>query len=172
MLPEVGDAIRQDRPRYLAWWREHYGTLPLAAFGAPQIAEARDLLLRTPKARGTGTLSPATVGQYLLTISHVLTVAAGEWHWLSANPAVVVKKPKLDNARTRHLDDTELRKLLLACRASESPFLLEVVTPALTTGARAQEVLGLEWRDLDFSAGTVTFRHTKNGDVRVLALAE
>jgi integrase len=50
--------------------------------------------------------------------------------------------------------------------------LVEAVTLALTTGARAQEVMTLEWRDLDFAAMTVTFRTTKTGEARTVALAE
>lgn len=172
ILPTAGKSIRRDRPRYLDWWRRHYGTLPLYAFGTRQIADARDRLLETPKERGNGTLSPATVGQYMLTISHVLSIARGEWHLTPNNPALAVKKPKLDNERTRSLSDDELRRLLDACRDSESPYLLEAVTLALTTGARQQEVMGLNWRDLDFSAKTVTFRETKNGEVRTVALAD
>jgi integrase len=172
ILPTAGKSIRQDRPRYLAWWRRHYGTLPIAALGTREIAEARDRLLRTPKERGTGTLSAATVGQYLLTISHVLSVARGEWHLIDDNPALAVRKPKLNNERTRALSDDELRRLMDACRDSESSYLMEAVTLALTTGARQQEVMGLTWQDLDFAAKTVTFRQTKTKEVRTVALAD
>ena len=172
ILPNAGKTIQQNRPRHLAWWRRHYGTLPLAAFGTRQVAEARDRLLRTPKERGTGTLSPATVVQYLMALSHVLSVARGEWHLIADNPVLAVRKPTLHNERTRSLSDDELRRLMAACRESESSYLLEAVTLALTTGARQQEVMTLEWRDLDFEAKTVTFRVTKTREVRVVALAD
>jgi integrase len=110
--------------------------------------------------------------QYLMALSHVLSVARGEWHLIADNPVLAVRKPTLRNERTRSLSDDELRRLMAACRESESPYLLEAVTLALTTGARRQEVMGLEWRDLDFAAKTVTFRETKTGEVRTVALAD
>jgi integrase len=81
-----------------------------------------------------------------------------------------LKEPK---GRSRYLaEDGELERLLDACRTSESEFLFPAVLLSLTTGGRQQEVLGLQWRDIDFDAGTVLFRRTKNSDVRVVALAE
>ena len=104
----------------------------------------------------------------------MLSLAYREWHWIGANPMEGVSKLKENNARTRYLDDkgerSELARLLEACRISESEHLYAVVLLLLTTGARAQEALGLQWRDVDFDVGTVTFRHTKNGEIRVVAL--
>lgn len=170
VLPHAGASIRQDRPRYLAWWRERYGRLPLAQVRSSTIAEGRDALLRTPKARGTGTLSAASVQQYLLALSHVLSVAAGEWEWLDRNPALGVAKPKVRNAADRYLSTDEIGRLLAACRESDSPYLLPVVLLALTTGARDMEIRGLRWRGLDFTRNTVTFAKTKNGETRTAGL--
>lgn len=177
VLPQAGEAMRRDRPHYLAWWREHHGSLPLSMVQPPVLAEAKDRLARTPKARGTGTLAPATVLQYMLAIGHVLAYAVREWHWLPVNPMDAVSKPRVNNARTRYLDDTpgpdgtsELTRLLDACRVSESPDLLPYVLLSLVTGGRSSEVLGLTWGDVDLSGRTVTFRHTKNGDIRRVSI--
>jgi integrase len=104
-------------------------------------------------------------------MGHLLATAHREWHLIPANPMQGVRKLREPEGRTRYLSDAELRRLLDACRISESPFLYEYVLAALTTGGRAQEVLGLTWADVDLERGTATFRHTKNKDVRTVALA-
>jgi len=170
VLPSLSDSAQRDRPPILAWWREHYGKTTLAAFQAPQIAEARDTLRRTPKQRGTGTLTPATVNKRLLILSHLLSTAAKEWHWIPVNPMAGVNLLKVDNASERYLSKEEMAALLRACRESESPYLLPIVLVALTTGARNMEIRGLRWRDVDLERGTVTFGRTKNGETRSAGL--
>jgi len=140
----------------------------------PLLVEARDRLTKRTRVDGTP-ISPASVNRYLAALSVVLSTAASEWFWIPANPMTSVSRLKERNARRRYLadqgDDSELARLLDACRVSESPHLYAAVLLSLTTGGRQQEVLGLQWRDLDFEAGTATFRHTKNGDARTVGLA-
>ncbi len=175
-LPHLSETAQRDRPPLLAWWSEHYGNTVMSHFQAPAIVEARDTLAATPKQRGSGTLAPATVNKYLRILSHMLTIAAKEWHWIPASPMDGVRLLRVDNARTRYLDDhgekSELVRLLDACRMSESEHLYTIILLALTTGGRAGEVVGLRWSDVDFDTGTVRFLDTKNGDARAVGLAD
>ena len=101
VLPHLSATAQRDRPPLLAWWSTHSGRMTLAQFQAPQIVEARDTLAVTPKQRGSGTLAPATVNKYLAILSHLLSTAATEWHWIPASPMGGVRPLKADNARTR-----------------------------------------------------------------------
>lgn len=171
VLPERSASMQRDQTSQLAWWREHYGRLPLTHVQAPMLVEARDTLRKQPARHGKGTLSPASVNRFLAAIGVVLATAHAEWHWIDANPMTGVKKLREPEGRNRCLSDAELRRLLEACRISESPMLYEWVLTSLTTGGRYREVLGLAWQDVDLERGLATFRHTKNGDTRTVALS-
>jgi len=62
-----------------------------------------------------------------------------------ANPARDVKAPKAPAGRVRYLQPTELRALLNACPEG----LREIVAPAVLTGMRRGEILGLRHLDVD-----------------------
>jgi integrase len=68
----------------------------------------------------------------------VFTIARKEWHWLSHNPFEGVGK------------------------SEEGAQLHTLVVVALSTAARAGELVGLTWRDVDLKDGRVLLRKTKN----------
>jgi integrase len=164
----------------LAWWKDQIGTKTLADCTPALLAECRDLLASEPvtpktdnpeKAGPPRYRSPATVNRYLAVLSHCFTVAVKEWQWIDDNPLLKVTKPKEPRGRIRFLSDDERTRFLSACKASQSPDLYPAVILALSTGARAQEVLGLRWGQVDMARKVATLTETKNGEIRVLPLA-
>ena len=133
-----------------------------------KIAKVRDELTAAGKA-------PATRNRYLATLASVLTACVKDWHWLTASPMTGVSKPTEDNGGTRFLSEDELDRLLTACRESKSRDLLLAVMLSITTGGRQGEILGLRWKDLDLTAGTVHLRvdneTTTKGGIRSLPIA-
>jgi integrase len=97
-------------------------------------------------------------------------VAVKEWQWADENPVLKVTKPKEPRGRVRFLSDDERVRLLGACKASQSPWLYPVVVLALSTGMRAQEIMGLTWGRVDLKAGRILLEETKNGERRVVPL--
>ena len=57
-----------------------------------------------------------------------------------------------------------------ACKASKNCSLYTIVVLALATGARQQELFLLCWPDVNLERGTLTFRHTKNAELRTVPL--
>lgn len=196
VLPTKKGSTITDQARQLAWWKKRLGERVLFDLTPDLIAEYRDILTKEPitprqPTRNPGTpakvsppryRSPATVVRYLAVLGHLFTVAANEWRWIEANPLVRVTKPKEPRGRVRYLseDETgphgetipgELTRLMQACRESASPDLYPALVLALSTGARAQEILGLRWPQVDFSRRVATLFDTKNGDIRPLPLA-
>ncbi|HPA82084.1 MAG TPA: site-specific integrase [Thermoanaerobaculales bacterium] len=110
-------------------------------------------------------LSARTV-RFTASVLHSALDAAVRWRMLSRNAAAAAEKPKHRPTRAmRYLDQDEARRLLEACRArgedGEPVQRLGVLFELLlVTAARPSEVLGLQWRDLDLKAGTVTIRHS------------
>jgi len=168
----------KDIRRHLHWWRQHYGHLLLKDVTPAVLAEARDALLQEASRQGperqarnrSATKSAATVTRYMASLSHAFTIAATEWEWMTTNPMSKVRKPQVQNARVRFLDDAERERLLRACRDSPCPYLYPVVVIALSTGARYSEVMHLRWKDIDLERGIARLEHTKNRDRRALPL--
>jgi integrase len=125
-----------------------------------RVAEYRDKLAATPiDPRGKTTKpdrlrSPATINRYLAALSHVFTVAVKEYGW---NHVLKVARKKEAAGRTRFPSDSELVRLLIACRQSVNGHLYDVVLLSLATGGRTMEVHGLRWMDVDLDAGTIVY---------------
>lgn len=158
------------RQAQLAWWRERWGDRVLADLGKADITELKTLLATTPTVRGT-TRSPATVNRYLAALSHCYSKAL-EWEWLDAHPLKGgrIARYREPRGRVRYLSDAEREALLAACRASSAPLLYPLVVLALSTGARAGELLALRWGDLDLRSGRGVLQETKNGERRAIAI--
>jgi len=167
VLPELRPETARKYAQHLDWWTPRLGRLRLSECNAAKIDACRDELVAAGKA-------PATVNRHLASLGSVLTAAVKRWHWLKVSPLREVEKRQENNGGTRYLSEDELQRLLAACRESASPDLYLAVLLSVTTGARQGEVLGLRWRDVDLTAGTVHLRvdnvTTTKGGIRSLPI--
>lgn len=152
----------------IAYWKRRIGNMPVHKVTRSMISACRDEL-GMPQKDGTKR-GPATVVRYLACLSHVFTVAIGDWEWAEVNPVRGIRKPQEPRGRDRYLLDDERERLLAACKASTSPDLYMVVLLALSTGMRRGEIMHLEWGDIDFERKLVSLRQTKNGSRRSVPL--
>lgn len=86
-----------------------------------------------------------------MALSHAFTVARKEWNWCESSPVQNVRRPKVNNERTRYLTDSERQSLLAACKSSANPDLFLVVLLAISTGMRKGEIMGMRWQDIHTS---------------------
>lgn len=188
----------------LAWWKDKHGHRKLGEVSRAVLAEARTELLvgkfkrATPGSKRSkfclepGPLtvlvgqapefqrSPATANRYMAALSHVFTMACGDWEWLPAgqNPFTGLSKLREAKGRTRHLSTEERARLLT--ETAKDPQLHCLVQVALATAARAGELTGLTWGRVEFAQrpqsphelgpideGRLLFTDTKNGESRV-----
>lgn len=149
-----------NQAQQLNWWKEHLGAYVLSDITPARIVEARGKLNR----------SPATANRYMAALSHVFTIAIREWEWMEDSPIRKISKLKEPRGRVRYLSDEERTKLIAAARDIENPTLYTVIVLALSTGARQGELLSLNWKDVDFKRGSLTFHETKNGERRTVPL--
>lgn len=152
----------------LDYWKAALGSQLLSDVTPDVIQKARDTIKATPTLRGAKVRSGADVNRALAALSSALSYGAKELGWIEVNPLVRVRKFSESKGRVRYLSDTELPKLLAACKASDSPHLMLAVCLALSTGARKSEVLSLTWAQVDLKAQTALLGDTKNGDARAL----
>ncbi len=163
---------RSDRKKViyqLEWWRAQLGHLILKDVTTARVRQCQDKLEMSLSQRGTP-MAPATVLRYMVTLSHLFSVASKQWEWTSDNPVLRVKKPVPNNTRDRVLGDEEKKLLLAACKASRCRYLYTAVVLALSTAGRRNEVLGLRWSDIDFNRRQLKFEKTKNGQKRSVPL--
>jgi integrase len=90
------------------------------------------------------------------------------WNNIDRSPAADLRLEREPAHRERFLTADEAGELLAVC----TPWLRLVVLAALHTGGRRGELLALEWEDVDLDRRRATFRETKNGEPRTIALTE
>lgn len=118
-------------------------------------------------------VSAWTVRNELTVLRHMLRLAHRKWSYLDRVPEIEL--PQAPRGRTRYLTEGEITKLLNSCAQSRNIHLTSIVTLAINTGMRKNEIMGLKWerieldKDLGFNA-RITLYETKNGEPRGVPL--
>lgn len=129
------------------------------------IAAYRDKLLNKGYAA-------ATVLKEISLISQVFELAIKEWGIpLPNNPCRNIKKPKVNNQRSRRLTKDEESLLLHYAAESKAILLPHLITLALETGMRLGELLSLTWNHVYLDRRFVYLPDTKNGTSRSVPLS-
>ncbi|OPY60114.1 MAG: putative prophage phiRv2 integrase [Pelotomaculum sp. PtaU1.Bin065] len=103
-------------------------------------------------------LSGATVRYHYIVLHKALDQAV-DWGLLSYNPADRVKAPRVDKKEAKIINKDEIDKLL---QGLEGSYLYLPTFLGIYTGMRMGEILGLTWRDLDFTNGTINVRQSSS----------
>ncbi|MEW5954698.1 MAG: tyrosine-type recombinase/integrase [Bacillota bacterium] len=106
-----------------------------------------------------GGLSANNIRHHHRVISSIMQDAV-EWQVIPSNPAARVKSPKVLRKQAGCYDE-EQAALMLAALENEPKDKIKykvAVTLTLATGLREGELMGLEWQDIDFAAGTLEVR--------------
>lgn len=101
-----------------------------------------------------GTISDNTLNHYHRILSAILQDAV-EWQILSYNPVSRIKPPRFKRKETPYYDEEQTSTLLQALESEPLKFKILVIL-ALFTGLRRGELMGLEWKDIDFEKGTLS----------------
>lgn len=161
---------REDVLHHLIYWKERLGSYALVYLTPDLIGKERQRLAETPTPRKQKR-SPATVNRYMSSLSALFSFAV-KLRWIDENPCFNLTKLKENPGRDRILSDDEIERLLASCLESKSTYLYPFVLMSLTTGARQGEILGLEWRHVDFENKLAYLKETKNGRPRSISLAD
>lgn len=145
------------RPRTLERYQQISNGYLLPALGGTRVAALTPLdvqrLLSNLVERG---LSPRTAWHVRALLRTMLNVAM-KWELVSRNVAVLADPPRLVDYQIDALSVERARSVLAAVEGDRLQTLFEV---SLLLGLRQSEVLGLQWRDLDWETGTVRVART------------
>lgn len=104
----------------------------------------------------TGKLSDQTIKHHHRLISAILEKAI-KWQMLSSNPADRVEPPKVSRKETPHYDEEQTINLIKKLENEPIKFQA-IVYLALYAQLREGEIIGLEWKDIDFKECTIRVR--------------
>jgi integrase len=104
-------------------------------------------------------------------IAHLFSISRQEWGIQVKNPVPEVRRPKIQNSRTRFLTKDEAQRLLDAAKFSRNKKLYPYLLVLMHTGMRPSEAAGLKWSDVNLDGRLVHLRITKT-DMRDVPLTE
>lgn len=110
--------------------------------------------------------SPRTINYELTLMSHAFNLATKEWEIIKDNPVQKVKRERVRNQIERWLTDKEEKRLM----AASPEWLRLIIAFAISTGFRESEILGLTWKQVDFTRKEITISEQKNGQIDTLPL--
>lgn len=144
------------------WTDTSLGKNALARIRGADLAKLRDAWLADGYA-------PATVVRRLAVLSHLFSMARKEWGMEGLiNPVESIKKPAINNDRTRRVLEDEINSVN---RATGSMILPSLVTIGVETAMRREEIAFLEWKYIDLKNRTAHIPNTKNGHARTVPLS-
>lgn len=107
------------------------------------------------------TRAPATVANALELLRRLVNF--GVRRGLCEPPRTKIRLPKVDNQTTENLSPDQLQRLLTALDTADNQPVAAIMKLALYSGLRRGELLGLEWRDVDFERNFIRLRSPKGG---------
>ncbi|AOQ23856.1 putative prophage phiRv2 integrase [Moorella thermoacetica] len=153
-------------PKTLHRYKEMLETRILPAMGHLKLEEIKPLHLLEfyqnlqedgIRADGKpGGLSARTILHHHRLIAAILQ-AAVDWEVIPSNPARKVKPPQVEKKEVNCYDADQVAAMLAALDKEPIKYKVIVVL-ALATGCRKGEIMGLEWRDVDFENNTIEIR--------------
>ena len=156
--------INTEEQLFRNWINPAFGGKPFADIGQLDIRRLRNALNKAKKA-------PRTFEYCLMLVNKVFKHAQKNNFTDIESPVSKEDKIKFDNKRVRFLTPHEAKTLLDAVR-ERSQQLYEMALISLHCGARAGELFGLKWKDVDIENGLITLLDTKSEKSRILPMTE
>ncbi|MFC3340043.1 tyrosine-type recombinase/integrase [Paracandidimonas soli] len=160
-----GQADYESKVRYVEYWRQHLGRIPVANISTAHVLDALPTH-KTYKKRGPEPLTPATKNRYLACIRTMLNMCAA-WGWIARAPQLpALPEPK---RRVRWIPRGEAAKLI---QTVPQEWLRDACILGFATGMREDEIYGLEWSHVNLPARTawVDADRAKSGRSRTIPL--
>lgn len=155
--------IEREENLFRLWIAPVIGSKPLKDIAPLNLEKIKKDMTKAGKAA-------RSIQYALAVIRQVFNYALANDIYTGKNPADKsggVKRPKVDNRRTRYLTRQEASDLLEEL-GRRSPQVRDIALLSLHTGCRAGEALNLRWQDIDLKGGTALLVDTKSSKNRAI----
>ncbi len=145
-----------------------FGKMKLAEIRPRDIQEFVDERAQAKIGKGDKArkIAPATVHRDLQTLKGIFSLAV-DWDYLLANPANKIRFRKYEWRKQHILTLEEQNRLYDAFLLNDRRhYLADIVTVALYTGMREDEILRLKWADVNRSIAEITVRSTNTNPTK------
>lgn len=114
-----------------------------------------------------------TVNIDIKTMKAILNLAL-KWNWISENPMRYVKQIIVEQKERLSFSDIELKVML---NNIKDTYLRNIVLTGLYTGCRLNEIINIQWKDINLNEKVLTIRNkenfkTKTGKIRQIPISE
>ncbi|MBK8552809.1 MAG: tyrosine-type recombinase/integrase [Ignavibacteria bacterium] len=114
-----------------------------------------------------------TVNIDLKTMKAILNLAL-KWNWISENPMRYVKQIIVEQKERLSFNEIELKVLL---NNIKDTYLRYIVLTGLYTGCRLNEIINIQWKDINLNEKVLMIRNkenfkTKTGKIRQIPISE
>lgn len=145
---------------YLVNIRSHI----IPRLGTVRLCDLRPLMLEDFYAALQANGLSGTTCLYVHSVLRKALNSAVRWELLPRNPAEHLEAPRKSRQEIAPLRPGEVAALVEGCQVYPVSCIRMAILLGLLLGLRRGEVLGLQWRDFDFRAGTVSIRRTATPD--------
>ena len=147
------------------------GKYSLAAIDQKIVGAYRDL--RLTGSNQFSAVGDSTVRKEIFMLSKLMKFAQIECAILlpRGNPVSNVRKPSEGKSRERRLNQTEFAALELMIEASRNKLLYPAFRFAIETASRQNEILTLNWDNVNIERKYAILKITKNGEERAIPLS-
>lgn len=139
----------KDRQRYRDHLKLPLENMPLSSISPLLLEDIKKTLFEK-------NLAPATVKHCLVIVRQVINKAIAWGLWSGVNPVKQIKLPQVQNETERYLTQGEAQRLISALEHVPQTQGMAIVS--LETGLRANEIMAMQWQDLDFGQGIINVR--------------
>ncbi|MCE1164575.1 MAG: site-specific integrase [Bacteroidetes bacterium] len=118
-------------------------------------------------------IAKSTANMDLIRVGAIFNIAI-RFQWLESNPVKNVKRFKIPQKEIIAIPDNEIELIL---NNTEHPKLKNFILFGLMTGCRRNEIVNIQWKDIDLRERILTIRNkpnfvTKTGRIRLIPISD
>lgn len=144
----------------------YLGQIKLNRINPVAVNKWRKKIEKMPRKDGKGgTLSAQTIKHYYACLSAILGKAV-QWEIIKSNPCEKAETPKVPKAKVKVFNEEEAAIFIQRLEEKADLKHRSLTWLEIDTGMRREEIMGLEWDDIDFDKKTVYIHRTSQYSVK------